>query len=107
MLEKKQAKGERVEALDNKPELAAHLVGVWSCFCTLSHSRGSGMSGADAIRMTDIKAYLDMIGLYGDSVIDYCELIVLLDVGYMKFQSEARKSEQARVSKNASPGTHR
>ena len=65
------------------------------------------MSGADAIRMTDIKAYLDMIGLDGEGMIDYCELIVLLDVEYMRFQAEAMKAEQARSSKNAGTGTHR
>lgn len=60
------------------------------------------MNGVDSIRVSDIKAHLDMLGLDHGITLDYYWLIVSLDGVYMRYASDQRKSEQLRT-KNANP----
>jgi predicted alpha/beta hydrolase len=49
----------------SKPQLKTSVTPLWAAFWTLSHSRQIGQNGSQAICLTEIKAYYDLIQEFG------------------------------------------
>jgi hypothetical protein len=86
-------------ALENRPDLDAHLFGVWSAFNQLSKFRQYGFSGPQPLEFESISAYLALSGIIDpDEVDEYVHLLAVLDGELLKHSyAEAEKRRAAKA----------
>jgi hypothetical protein len=90
-------------ALENRPELDAHLVGVWTAFNQLSRFRQYGFSGPQPIQFESIRAHLALSRVEDpDQIDEFIHLIAVLDGDFLKHSY--REAEQKRASKTVHQG---
>lgn len=90
-MEKRQDRGEEVEALENRPELLPELRYVWNGFILLSDSRSSGM-GLSYIPLSEILAWFQIYDI--DDMAEreeVLEMIKALDRIYVEYQNSKDK----------------
>ena len=76
-------------ALLNKPELPGHLVPVYNAFTILNRTRGSNMAGEQPIKVSEVVAYLSVIGeTCPERRARLMRLVVAMDGTYLAHQSK-------------------
>lgn len=96
-----QAKGQKVQAIENKPALFADLQGVWNAFMCLHRSRGVGFV-PNPISMSDLLAYFELFGPDDpDERMEIAAFIWFLDDVFLKWAKE--KSDANFASRNRRP----
>ena len=102
VLEQRQARGEKVEALDNEPELYPDVQFVWSAFGELSSSRTYGFGHPNPVQIGEIKAWLDLNAV--TDLEDRREIVLLvqaMDRTYLSFAQEQTKSKNKSAERKA------
>jgi len=89
-LEKIAAKGKRVPAIENRPELFDDLIPIWQAFEQLHSGRQSGF-GISPLRTSDILTYLNFRQI---DDLEFYELILAMDNEWCKWASDKHTQEQ-------------
>lgn len=99
-----QAQGLKVAALDIRPELISGF-GTMSdnpylrAYYLLSKSRQIGMAEF-YIPLTEIVAYLDLIGIEGhEARSDFATIIIAIDAGMLEFKAKLQKRQEESTKK--------
>lgn len=102
VMEQRQARGERVEALEDIPELYPDVQFIWSAFGELSSSRTYGFGHANPIQIGEIKSWLDLNAI--TDLEDRREIVLLvqaMDRMYLFYAQEQTKLKNKRIERKA------
>lgn len=95
-----QAAGQKVPALENRPELSRWTAPYFEAFLTLTDSRSIGFGGAGAIPLSEIKAYCDLYQIDDVDEIDrLITMIKALDSEFLSWASEKKPKETAEAQR--------
>jgi hypothetical protein len=93
---KRQQRGERVEALENEPELYPDLQFVWAAFTELSESRSYGFGHPNPIPISEIVAWLDLNEVHSpEDRREITLLIQAMDRTWILVTTENSKAKQS------------
>ena len=101
-MQQRQDRGERVEALEDIPELYPDVQFVWSAFGELSSSRTYGFGHPNPIQIGEIKAWLDLNAV--TDLEDRREIVLLvqaMDRTYLVFSQDQTKSKNKSAERKA------
>ena len=93
MVERRIEKGLNTPFWDNRPILEPHLQEYYNIFFTLSNCRGSGVNGAEALKITEIEAFYRFNGLRNNAE-KFLTFIMALDQEFLKFFREKREKNK-------------
>lgn len=98
MLAARAARGLPTPAWDSRPSLAEDLRSIWETFVALSQARSvDGWSGAQPISVTEIAAWLQMIGVSTPSAREeWATLIRFLDGEWLTVHRETESAKPKR-----------
>lgn len=89
------AQGERVKALDNRPDVEPHLIPIWDAYASLERDRHLTMGGPGPIPFTAIDRYASRYGIDDLDEFDRLRrLIMAMDAEYLKYVAELAKKER-------------
>jgi hypothetical protein len=89
--------GRSFKTLDDRPELHKDLRWIWEAFVYLDRRRPPGFSAPCAIPPSEIKAYCDLLSVWGsEEREDLLRFIAVLDDEFLADASEKRKREEAK-----------
>jgi hypothetical protein len=89
------AQGQRVKAIDNRPEVEPHLIPVWDAYVSLERDRSFSMGGPGPIPFSAIDRYAERYGISNIAEFDRLRrLIMAMDSEYLKFVDEKAKKER-------------
>lgn len=77
------------DALRTRPELPTELASTYNAFTFLNKARGGNMAGEQPLRLSDIAAYLAVVGeTCQDRRIRLLHLVSEMDGAYLEFRSK-------------------
>jgi hypothetical protein len=92
--------GKRVRALKERPQLEEDVQLAWLCFTDLNREREAGFAGPQAIRLTEIAAWMDLHCLRGADVrADFYRLVVAADDAALTWIRERQEEDDERERK--------
>jgi len=72
-----------------RANVSPHLVLYWDAFKALSGTRHLGMNGPQALQVSEITAYCNLLGIgRADERFDLFEIVRAMDVIFLDFHSE-------------------
>lgn len=95
LLEKRRAKGQSADPLDEKPELAPELLPYWFAFLHLSGARTISEAGPQPIALSEVWAYCQLAEVHDlDERDDLLRFIREMDSVYLEEMSRARSARR-------------
>lgn len=91
ILEKEQDQGRHVPALDNRPEVEDHLLGIWEAYSILDAARHWGQGFPQPISMTEMQAYAALKNLVQWEVAELIGFVQYLDECYLRRMAQRNK----------------
>jgi hypothetical protein len=80
------------EALLKRPLLRRDCEGYYEAFIHLDLARDSNGYGVNAIRLSEIVAYLSVTGIRGEEREKVMRMVQTMDQEYLKYQAEKNKN---------------